>query len=118
MSGDIYMRGNDYKHLNKGGFRETIEYLADCKNEYSKEELHAAFLTVTRLYLDELINARQLENLFINRFGEEASNEFFEAVAGSNDTISEADDIIGNEIDPVAAIKMQFDIIEKLKSES
>lgn len=112
------MRGNDYIHLGQGDFRETIEYLADCKNDYTKEELHAAFLAVTRLYLDELINARQLENLFINKFGEEASNEFFEAVAGSSETISEADAKISDEIDPVAIIKMQFDTIEKLKSES
>ena len=47
-------------------FRETIEFFADENNNYSKKDLHDAFLVVTRLYLDELISMRNWENLIAN----------------------------------------------------
>ena len=111
------MKEMDFKDISQDGFRDAIEFFADDKNEYSKEDLHSAFVVVTRLYLDELISERLLENLFVEKFGNEATNEFFEAVANSSETVRAADDATSFEKDPKYIIKSQFDLIEKLKKE-
>ncbi len=111
------MKEADFSGMSPEGFREAIEFFADNKNEYSKEELYTAFVVVTRLYLDELISARQLENLIVNKFGEESANEFFEVAAGSSETVFEGDTAIAFEKDPGSVIKKQFDIIDKLNKE-
>ena len=112
------MKEYEIKDTDSGSFRNAIEFFADNGNEYSKEDLYSAFIVVTRLYLDELISARQLENLFVNRFGESAANEFFEAVANSSATVNEGEDAAAFENDPGAVIKNRFDIIEKLNREA
>ena len=99
-------------------FRDAVLFFADSRNEFSKEELQSAFVVVTRLYLDELINARQLENLFVKKFGEASSKEFFEAVANSSDTVNDGYDAISVESAPLDVRKTQFDIIDKLNREN
>ncbi|SDY33961.1 hypothetical protein SAMN02910264_01998 [Ruminococcaceae bacterium YAD3003] len=95
-------------------FRKTIEFFADPENDYSKRELYEAFVSVTRLYLDELISARNFENLFISRYGEEDANGFFEDVALCSETVQEGDLEVAFEDDPKAIIKAQFDLLDKL----
>ena len=112
------MKEIDFSDMSPASFREAIEYFADSSNEYSKEELHSAFLVVTRLYLDELISARQLENLFVNKFGEASANEFFEAVANSSETVTAAYEGMSVDDDPAEVIRTQFDLIGKLSSEN
>lgn len=98
-------------------FRKTIEFFADEKNKYTQHELYEAFVSVTRLYLDELISARNLENLFVSRYGEEASEAFFEDVALFSETVQEGDLEISFEDDPKAIIKAQFDLLEELEDD-
>jgi predicted 3-demethylubiquinone-9 3-methyltransferase (glyoxalase superfamily) len=111
------MKEIDFQDMGPEAFREAIEFFADSKNEYSKEELYSAFVVVTRLYLDELISARQLENLIVNKIGEQAANEFFEISANSSETVSTGDAAIALEKDPGSVIKAQFDMLDKLSRE-
>lgn len=111
------MKDIDFSDMSPAAFREAIEYFTDSNNDYSKEELHSAFVVVTRLYLDELISARQLENLFVNKFGEAAADEFFEAVANSSDTVNEVYGGMSVNDDPKDVIKTQFDLLDKLSKE-
>ena len=62
------MKENEFDDMSPEAFRDAIEFYADSRNEYSKEELYTAFVVITRLYLDELISARLLEDLFIKKF--------------------------------------------------
>lgn len=96
------------------GFRTAVEYFADSTNAFSKEDLHSAFLVITKLYLDELISAKMVENLLVERYGEKVTDEFFEAVVRQNEAITEDDTDRLFETDPKAAIVMQFDLIDGL----
>ena len=97
------MKEIDFSDMSPASFREAIEYFADSSNEYSKEELHSAFL---------------LENLFVNKFGEASANEFFEAVANSSETVTAAYEGMSVDDDPADVIRTQFDLIGKLSSEN
>ena len=108
------MSYEDLLNVNSKEFRNAIEYFVDKNNEYSKEELYDVFITITRRYLDEVISARQLENLFAQTYGEKATNEFYEAVANSSETLTEGDLEISMQKDPAAVISAQFDLIEDL----
>lgn len=112
------MNQQDLENINGKDFRNVIEYFADNNNEYSKEELYDAFVVVTRLYLDELISARQLENAIVSEFGEEAAERFYEELAGSNSIVSEADTMMSFESDPKSVISSQFDVIDKLNEQT
>lgn len=110
----------DYKdllNLNSQEFRDEVEFFVDKENEYSKEELYDMFVLITRRYLDEVISARQLENLFTETYGEKATNDFYEAVANSSETVTEGDIAAAMEDDVRFQISSQFDLIEKLNSE-
>ncbi len=111
------MKEFGFKDTSPESFRDAIVFFADSSNEYGKEELYSAFVAVTRLYLDELISARQLENLFIKKFGEEAADEFFEAVANSSRPVNAEESSVVFEQDPAEVIRTQFDIIDRLNSE-
>lgn len=111
------MKEDDFKDMNPDAFRNAIEYFADSSNDYSKEDLYTVFIVVARLYLEELINARQLENLFVERFGEDKTNEFFEAVANSSEAIKEADLEAAFEENPEAVIRARFDLLDRLGEE-
>ena len=111
------MKEIDFQDMGPEAFRDAIEFFADKRNEYSKEELYSAFVVVTRLYLDELISARQLENLVVNKIGEKDANEFFEASANSSETVSAGDVAIAFEKEPRFIIKAQFDLLDKLSRE-
>ncbi len=106
-----------FKDTSPESFREAIEFFADSSNEYGKDELYSAFVAVTRLYLDELISARQIENLFIKKFGENAADEFFEAVANSSEAVRLNGETTDPAADPVTVISDQFDLIERLNRE-
>ena len=112
------MKENEFDDMSPEAFRDAIEFYADSRNEYSKEELYTAFVVITRLYLDELISARLLEDLFIKKFGEKTADEFFEAVANSSGTVKAGDIATSFEKDPKFIVKTQFDLIEKLKKEA
>ena len=107
----------DLLHLNGQEFRDEVEFFVDNENEYSKEELYDIFVLVTKRYLDEVISARQLENLFVETYGEKATNDFYEAVANSSETVAEGDVVTAMEDDIRFQISSQFDLIEKLNSE-
>lgn len=111
------MKETDLNGMGPEGFRDAIEYFADNKNEYSKEELYSAFVVVTRLYLDELISARQIENLFVKKYGEGPADDFFEAVAASSDTVIKEYALAASGEDPCSVIRLQFDIIDRLNGE-
>lgn len=111
------MKYEDLQGKEAPDFRQIIEFFVDKDNEYSKEDLYDAFVTVTKLYLDEIISARQLENLFLTTYGEDATNEFYEAVANSSKTVAYGDILIALEKDPKSAIKAQFDLINTLSNE-
>lgn len=110
------MNDQDYENMSGKDFREAIEYFADKRNEFSLEELHDAFLVVTRLYLDELISARQLENLIVDEYGELAAEKFYESVANSSKTLTLGDKAIEFEKDPRFVIHAQFELIERLNN--
>ena len=112
------MKEVNFSDMSPESFRDAIVFFADNRNEYSKEDLYSAFVVITRLYLDELISARQLENYLVKRFGEDQANEFFETVANSSDTVRAGDTATAFEKDPKFIIKSQFDLIEKIKKES
>lgn len=108
------MSYEDLYYVNSKEFRNAIEYFVDKNNEYSKEELYNVFITITRRYLDEVISARQLEKLFVKNYGEDATNEFYEAVANSSETLSEGDINTASQKDLRTLISAQFDLIEEL----
>lgn len=112
------MNDKDFERFDEKDFRSAIEFFADKRNEYSKEELYDAFAVVTRLYLDELISARLLENLIVEEYGELAAERFFEAVADSSRTVKAGDKATAFENDPRFIIRTQFDLIEKLNGEN
>ena len=112
------MKEIEFDDMNPEAFRDAIEFFADNRNEYSKEELYTAFVVITRLYLDELISARLLEDHFIKKFGEKSADEFFEAVANSNEAVRVGDIAASFEKDPKFIVKTQFDLLEKLKKET
>ena len=123
------MKETDLNGMGPEGFRDAIEYFADNKNEYSKEELYSAFVVVTRLYLDELISARQIENLFVKKYGEGPAlilsplrkalriSEELKAVAASSDTVIKENALAASGEDPCSVIRSQFDIIDRLNGE-
>lgn len=101
-------------NANSKDFRKAIEYYVDKNNKYSKDELYDVFVYVTKRYLDEVISARQLEKLFVKNYGEDATNEFYEAVANSSETLSEGDINTASQKDLRTLISAQFDLIEEL----
>ena len=107
----------DYEGLltvNSKDFRKAVEYFVDKKNDYSKDELYDVFIMITRRYLDEVISARQLEKLFVQNYGQKATNEFYEAVANSSEDLTNGDMETAVQKDSKALISAQFDLIEKL----
>jgi hypothetical protein len=104
----------DVLNANSKDFRKAIEYYVDKNNKYSQDELYDVFVYVTKRYLDEVISARQLEKLFVKNYGENATNEFYEAVANSNETLSEGDMDSASQKDLKSLISAQFDLIEEL----
>ena len=98
-------------------FREKIEFFADKNNDYSKEDLYYAFLAVTKLYLDELISARNFENMVVSSFGEQDAEEFFEQVATCSKTVEQGDLMTVLENDPTELISRQFDLLDTLKND-
>ena len=112
------MKEIEFNDMSPKEFREAIEFFADNRNEYSREDLYSAFVVVTRLYLDELISARQLENYLVKRFGEASAEEFFETVATGSETVKEADTATVFENEPRSIIKSQFDLIEELNKDN
>ena len=95
-------------------FRETIEFFADENNNYSKKDLHDAFLVVTRLYLDELISMRNWENLIAARYGDDAAADLFEEAATFSPTVREGGMATGMMDTPQEIISSQFDLLEQM----
>lgn len=111
------MNNEEFFELDPQEFRKAIEFYADSTNVYSKQELYNAFVVVTKLYLDELISARQMESLLVREYGEEATNDFFKTIAESNDETMIEETITAFEEDPEAVIKAKFDTVERLSGE-
>jgi len=99
------------------GFREMIEYFADSSNPYTRDELYMVFLDVTRRYLEELLNARNLENVLISQHGEEVAEEFMEALATCSAVVEEADRDVAESGDPRKSIAILFEALDKMKGE-
>ena len=110
-------KNKDMANLTGDEFRKTVEFFADNGNDYSKKELYNAYVAVTKLYLDELISARLLENLFVRTYGKKASDEFYNAVAQSSDTVTQGDSDISEAKSNKDIISSQFDLLIKVGQE-
>ena len=105
----------EFENMADGSLRDIVEYYLNDKNDYSKQDLYKAFLAITRMYLDEMISARQIERFVIKKCGADAVDEFFEEVATSTGDLSEG--CGPTEQDPVKAIMAQFDTIEAINDD-
>ena len=108
---------NEYS-FDSNTFRKAIEHFADDSHIYSKDELYSAFLAVTRLYLDELISAKAVENSLIKLYGEKAVNELYETAVRNNNFLADADADQLLEEDVVTAIHKQLELLETLDEEA
>lgn len=78
--------------LNDEFFRQTVEDIVNNPDNYSKEELHEAFLDMTERYLNEMVTSMNLENALTDGLGKESADELIEQIATSNPCINDLDD--------------------------
>lgn len=78
--------------LNDEFFRETVEDIINNPDNYSKEELHEAFLDMTERYLNEMVTSMNLENALTEGLGKESADELIEQIATSNPCINDLDE--------------------------
>ena len=73
--------------LNDEFFRETVEDIINNPDNYSKEELHEAFLDMTERYLNEMVTTINLENALTENMAEKEIEELlFNIQQGNPDT--------------------------------
>ena len=73
--------------LNDEYFRQTVEDIINNPDNYSKEELHEAFLDMTERYLNEMVTTTNLENALTENMAEKEIEELlFNIQQGNPDT--------------------------------
>ena len=78
--------------LNDEYFRQTVEDIINNPDNYSKEELHEAFMDMTERYLNEMVTSMNLENALTEGLGNESADKLIEQIATSNPCINDLDE--------------------------
>ena len=97
--------------LNDEYFRQTVEDIINNPDNYSKEELHEAFLDMTERYLNEMVTSMNLENALTERLGKESADELIEQIATSNPCINDLDETNAQLPDQKEVIQNLFDYV-------
>jgi len=98
--------------INEGNFREIVSDITFNPDAYTKEEIHTAFIEMTRRYLNEMINTMNLEKAITKGFDDERAEEILEEIATSNPCIADLDETNAKEPDPKEVILNLLDYIE------
>ena len=95
--------------INDEGFREIVEDIINNPDNYSKDEIHEAFIDMTERYLNEMITTMNLERAITEGFGENRAEEILEEIATSNPSINDLDITNAREKDRKEVIRNLFD---------
>ena len=71
--------------INEGNFREIVSDITFNPDAYTKEEIHTAFIEMTKRYLNEMINTMNLEKAITKGFDDERAEEILEEIATSSE---------------------------------
>ena len=91
--------------INDNNFRDAVNALLTSPDEYTKDEIYTAFLEMTELYLNEMVNTLNMENAIINKYGEEKGSEIIEDIATTNPCVADLDDTNALEADKKEVIR-------------
>ena len=97
--------------LNDEYFRQTVEDIINNPDNYSKEELHEAFLDMTERYLNEMVSSINLEKALTEGLGKESADELIEQIATSNPCINDLDETNAQLPDRKEVIQNLFDYV-------
>ena len=97
--------------LNDEFFREKVEDIINNHDNYSKEELHEAFMDMTERYLNEMVTSMNLENALTEGLGRESADELIEQIATSNPCINDLDETNAQLPDQKEIIQNLFDYV-------
>ena len=97
--------------LNDEYFRQTVEDIINNPDNYSKDELHEAFLDMTERYLNEMVTSMNLENALTEGLGKKSAGELIEQIATTNPCINDLDETNAQLTDPKEVIQNLFDYI-------
>ncbi len=95
--------------INDEGFREIVEDIINNPDNYSKDEIHEAFMDMTERYLNEMITTMNLERTITEGFGKKRAEEILEEIATSNPSITDLDITNAHETDRTEVIRNLFD---------
>jgi len=62
---------------NSYSWKRAMDYFSNKENDYTKEELHDAFLHMSELYLSELVNGLVLEDYILGDKDEKEMEKIF-----------------------------------------